>query len=94
MADSGLANALYVGGFDLTSQAQSWNSSGPQATLDKTTINLKANARMGGKKSATVQVTSLFDAVGASHVHQSAMVYTDELFTLPHDTVLGSPVQC
>lgn len=93
MADSGLANALYIGGYDLTSQAQAWNSSGPQATLDKTTINLKANARMGGKKSATIQVTSLFDATGATHVHESTLPTTDELFSLPHDTVLGSPVQ-
>lgn len=91
--ESGLTNALYVAGYDLSSQAQSWNSSGPVATLDSTHLRQKANSRLLGTRTAMADVTSLFDPLGATHVLQAPLPTTDQLLTLPHDEVLGAASQ-
>jgi hypothetical protein len=90
-AESGIGNAFYVAGYDLSSELQVWESGGGPATLDSTTVRKGGNARIGGLKSGSMSGTSLFDATGATHLSLSLLPTTDVLQTRCHRETLGAP---
>lgn len=72
---SGLDMRLFVAGYDLSGDVNSFGSiQGGMEPLDGTDITMEANGRMGGRRSGSVQFTAFFDdAAGASHVRLGAL---------------------
>lgn len=75
---SGLGAALYVGGYDLSGDTQSYDISAPIAMLDSTDITQSATSRLGGERDGKVSWVSYFDAaVNASHAVLSTLPTAD-----------------
>lgn len=66
---SGLGMRLYVGGYDISGDINSFgNINGGPAPLDFTDVTQSANARLGGQRDGGCQFTSFFDdATDQSH---------------------------
>jgi hypothetical protein len=92
--ESGLGNALYVGGFDLSGETKTWDVSGGPAMIDQTTIRLSAMARIGGLLSGKVSYTTVFDPLAATHLHLSTLPRASEVLMLAWRETLGAPVAC
>lgn len=90
---SGLGDALYVAGYDLSGDTQSLQSvSCALATLDVTGINKSAHERIGGLHDGEIQWTSFFDgAVSQEHAVYSTLPTTDIGIMYGRGTTLGNP---
>jgi hypothetical protein len=90
---SGLGDALYVGGYNLSGDIGSLGTiGGGPAALDVTGIDKSATERIGGLRNGTIEFSAWFnDAAGAEHPVLSALPTTDRLITYCRGTTLGSP---
>jgi hypothetical protein len=91
---SGLGDALYAAGRDLSGDTQALGAiGGGPATLDVTGINKSAFERIGGYRDGRIEWTSFFnDATGAAHPTLKSMPTTDVHLMYCRGTALGSPV--
>lgn len=88
---SGLGDALYVGGNDLSGDTQSLGKiSGSMSPIDVTPINLLANQRIGGQRDGDIEWTAFWNSLGA-HPVLSALPTTDTQVMYCRGTTLGSP---
>lgn len=94
MKSSGLGDALWVGGYDVSGdiQALSEISGGPKL-IDVTGINKSAHERIGGESDGQLAMTTYFNTIGV-HVPLSVLPRADELLTYCRGTALGSPAAC
>lgn len=87
----GLGSKAWVAGYDVTGDIQQFATAAPQATLDMTDISKLANVRIGGLRSASLELTSFFNKTG-SHIPFSALPTTDVQGLLAISPVtIGSP---
>jgi hypothetical protein len=95
---SGLGDALYYGGYDMSGDVQALgNIGGGPALLDFTDITQSAMARQGGIRDGRIEWTSYFNpgiAANAAHTVLSALPRGDVLLTYCRGTALGSPAAC
>ncbi|MGW3025869.1 hypothetical protein [Streptomyces sp. NPDC001221] len=91
MKQSGLGDALYISGTDLSGDFTAvGNVGGGPATLDVTGINKSAYERLGGRRDGRLEATSWFNPTG-SHPVLSALPTTDVTAMYCRGTALGSP---
>lgn len=90
---SGLGDALYVAGYDLSGDTQSLGTiAGGPSPIDKTGINKSAHERIGGKIDGVVELTSHFNpAASQEHAVWSALPTTDVVACYLRGTTLGNP---
>jgi hypothetical protein len=90
---SGLGDALLVGGYDLSGDTQALDKvGGGFKPLDVTSINQSAFARIGGIRDGSLEVSSFFDpAPSASHPVWGALPRTDVSVVYCRGLGLGSP---
>ncbi|MFD3802646.1 hypothetical protein ACFWTC_03235 [Streptomyces sp. NPDC058619] len=88
---SGLGDALYIAGYDLSGDIGAVNGiSGGPALLDVTGIDKSAFERIGGRRDGHIDYTSFFNpAVGRAHARLSALPTTDVIMTYFRGTTLG-----
>lgn len=93
---SGLGDALYVAGFDLSGDIGSLEAvGGGPATLDVTGIDKSAFERIGGLRDGRLDYTSFFnDAAGQSHPVHSALPTADVALTYCRGTTVGNSAAC
>ena len=85
---TGLACALYTGGYDVGGDTQSFVIHGGPAAIDTTDITQSAFDRLGGLRTAEMNWVSYFDtAAGASHAALSPLPTADVI-----STALISPI--
>lgn len=89
---TGLGQALYIGGVDVSSEARQWDVSSPLQTLDTTGLRSLANERIGGQKAAAFKWTSHFDPVSAGYAALSALPTGDKVVSMCHRETIGEPV--
>jgi hypothetical protein len=89
--DSGIGNALYISGIDVSGEAQKWDVSSPVQTLDVTGLRKAANERIGGQRAGTFKWSSHFDPLSAGYAALSLLPRTDAVTTLPWREVIGQP---
>jgi hypothetical protein len=89
--EHGLGNALYIGGIDVSGEAQKWDVSSPLQTLDVTGLRKLANERIFGQRAGTFKWSSHFDPLSAGYLALSQLPRTDGVITLPHREVIGQP---
>jgi len=89
---SGLGDALYVGGFNLSGDIQQLGRvGGGPAALDVTDITQSAVSRLGGERDGGIEFVSYFDpSAGAAHPVLSALPTTDTQVMYCRGTTLGS----
>lgn len=90
---SGLGDAFWVGGNDISGDIQTVKVANPIATIDGTDITQSANARLFGKRDGTMDLSVYMDPLGA-HPVLSALPTADTLMTYARGTVLGNPAAC
>lgn len=90
---SGLAQNLYVGGYNLSGDVGSVdNASGPQDALDVTGIDKSAHERIGGRRDGVLEWTSFFNAAASrAHPVLSVLPTTDVIASWFLGTTLGDP---
>ncbi|MDN3244161.1 hypothetical protein [Streptomyces sp. ZSW22] len=95
MKQSGLGDALFISGYDLSGDIQSvGNIGGGPAPLDFTAINKSAHERKGGRLDGRMQVTSFFNPgpeADAAHTVLSVLPRTDVTAMYCRGTGLGAP---
>lgn len=90
---SGLGDAFWVGGYDISNDTQSLKTGSPLKTLDTTGIDKSAHERLGGKRDGSLQSVQFFNKTGA-HVPLSALPRADTIATYGRGTTLGAPAMC
>lgn len=91
---SGLGDALYLGGNDVSGDTQQINSiHGGPAVLDVTSIDRSAYERIGGQRTGEIDVSTFFNPTRA-HPILAALPTTDVILTYCRGTALGSPAAC
>lgn len=90
---SGLGDALYVAGYDLSGDIQAVNQvRGGPAVFEVTGIDKSAIERIGGERDGAIEVTSFFNkATGRAHPRFSSLPTADIGVTYCRSTVLGAP---
>lgn len=90
---SGLGDALYVSGINLSGDTGSIERcAGGIAPIDVTGIDKSARERIGGLRDGGIDWTSYFNpAIGKSHPTLSALPRADALVTYCRGTSIGSP---
>lgn len=90
---SGLGDALYVGGYNVSGDIGSLSRiGGGPAVLDFTAINASAMERGGGVRDGSMEFTSYFNtSAGQAHSVFSALPTTDVVCTYCRGTSLGNP---
>lgn len=93
---TGLGDALYVNGYDLSGGIQALGQiGGGPAALDFTTIRQLAMDRLGGIRDGRIETTSFVDAAADSaHDVFSAMTVSDEIITYCFGEGLGEIAAC
>ena len=95
MKQSGLGDALFISGYDLSGDIQAvGNIGGGPAALEFTGINKSAHERKGGKLDGRLQATTYFNpgpAADAAHTVLSALPRTDVVAAYFRGTALGGP---
>jgi hypothetical protein len=94
---SGLAQAFYYGGYDLSGDTGSANDlgGGLVGTQDVTPINKSAYQRVGLLRDGRISWTSFFnDAVGQAHERLSALPTADRHLMWLTGSTIGSPAAC
>lgn len=89
--ETGIGNALYVSGRDLSGETQTWNLSQTKGMQNATTLRQRAFDRLGLLADSAFSYETLFDP-DADHAHEylSTLPTTDELAMLCHRETLGS----
>ena len=83
---SGLGDAFYVGGYDLSGDTSALSKiGGSLGVLDVTAINKSAFERLGGVRDGGIDWTSYFNPTGA-HPVLSALPTSDVIATYANDT--------
>ena len=90
---SGLADAFYLSGFDISGDVNSLTSvHGGPAVLDMTDITESAMDRKGGERDGGIAWNSFFDsAAGKAHAALSPAGSADEIATYFRGTAIGNP---
>jgi hypothetical protein len=92
---SGLGNALYISGYNVSGDIQSaGNLGGGPAMLDSTDITQSANSRLPGLRDGRMEVTTFFNpglAANAAHSVLSVLPTTDVVTTYCCGTTVGAP---
>jgi len=94
---SGLGDAFYIGGYDLSGDTQDLGEvAGGFTPLLSTTIEMSAVARqIGGKRDGRMSWASFFnDAAGRAHPVLSALPTTDRIASYYRGTALGGQAFC
>lgn len=94
---SGLAQAFYYGGYNLSGDTGSANDlgGGLVGTQDVTTIDLSAYKRIGLLRDGRISWTSFFnDATGQAHERLSALPTADQHLMWLTGSSIGSPAAC
>lgn len=98
---SGLGDALWISGYDLSGDTQQLNNiSGGAAPIDVTGINKSAMERILGVRDGTIDATTFFNptnGVGqlkSVHERLSLLPTTDQTVTYGRGTTLGAPAAC
>lgn len=91
---SGLGDALYVAGVDLSGDIGALGKiSGSQAVQDVTGIDKSAMERIGLVRDGGIDYTAFFNPTRA-HPKLSTLPTTDQVMTYCRGTTLGSPAAC
>jgi hypothetical protein len=90
---SGLGNAFWLGGNDISGDTQQYKLTSPIATFDFTDITESAFERGYGRRDAQWNVTTFFNPTRA-HPVLSALPTADTLATIATATTLGSAAAC
>lgn len=90
---SGLGDALYLTGFDLSGDIGSLGRvAGGPSTQDVTGIDKSAMERIGGLRDGGIDFTAYFNkAAGQEHLRLSTLPTTDVVVTYCRGTTLGNP---
>lgn len=90
---SGLGDALYVGGVDLSGDTRDLRRiQGGPSLIDVTAINASAMERIGGQIDGSLELTSYFnDATSQAHASYSALPTTDVIVCYLRGTTIGNP---
>jgi hypothetical protein len=93
---SGLGDAFYLSGYDLSTDIGSLGSiSGGPALLDVTSIDKSAYERIGGLRNGNLEFMAFFDtAAGKAHPRLSTLPTTDVIATYARGTTLGNDAAC
>jgi hypothetical protein len=89
--ESGLGQALYVHGRDLSGETKQWDTGGGPTPIDVTGLRSSAPERIGGLLSGTLKYVTHFDPLAASHLYPSTLPTTDVILTMAHRETLGAP---
>lgn len=89
--ESGLGNALYINGIDVSGEARNWDDTSPMQMLDVTGLRKLANERITGQRAGTFKWNSHFDPLSTGYLALSALPYTDAVVTLMHRETLAAP---
>lgn len=93
--ESGLGDALFIGGYDLSGDSSVVKVNSPLKTLGVTPINKSAECRIGGHHDAAIDWTSFFnDAAGRAHPVLSALPGANTLVTYCRGTTIGNAAAC
>ena len=90
---SGLGDALYVSGFNLSGDIGSLGRiGGGHATLDVTGIDKSAYERIGGVRDGSIEYSGFFNAASQQlHARASLLPTADQILTYCRGTLLGNP---
>jgi len=93
---SGLGDALFVGGYDLSGDVGELSKiSGSVALLDVTPINTSAHVRIGGLRDGQIAYKSFFNpTLGQEHTVLSALPTADQHMMYCRGTTIGNPAAC
>lgn len=93
---SGLGDAFYLGGYDLSGDVGSLGRiGGGPAAQEVTGINKSAPERIGGLRDGALEWSSWFNpAAGQAHAVLSTLPTTDRTITYCRGTTLGNPAAC
>lgn len=93
---SGLGDALLVGGYDLSGDVGELSKiSGNVALLDVTPINVFAPVRIGGLRDGSIAYKAFFNpTTGQEHTVLSALPTADQHLMYCRGTTLGNPSAC
>jgi hypothetical protein len=90
--ETGIGNACYVEGRDLSGETQSFTLGGQKNMQNSTTIRQPAMDRLGLRPDGSFSYETLFDpAVGHAHAYLSTLPTTDALTMVAHRETLGAP---
>lgn len=89
---TGLGNALYIAGHDISGETQSWNVSSAKGMQNATTLRHLAFDRLGLIADSVFSYETLLDpALGGTHEYLASMPSTDELVSVCHRETIGAP---
>jgi len=89
---TGMGDNLYVSGYDLSGDTQTYELGGGPAPWDFTGINKEAMERTGLLRDGRVNWVSYFNPAAAqAHPRLSLLPYTDVLINIYRGTALGNP---
>lgn len=93
---SGLGDAFYLGGYDLSGDTNALGEiGGGITTIDTTGIDKYAMERIGGVRDGRIEWVSHFNpASGKAHSVLKSLPYTDRTLTYCRGTTLGNPAAC
>lgn len=98
---SGLGDALWIGGYDLSGDIQQLNEiQGGAAPIDVTGINKSAMERILGLRDGKIDATTFFNPTNgigqlkSVHERLSLLPTTDQIVTYGRGTTLGNPAAC
>jgi len=96
MKTSGLGQALFVQGFDISTDASTVSQAGyTQEVLDTTGINVSATERVAGRVDAMLDINGWFDAGSekshAAYLSSNKLPTTDRAVTYLLGTAIGEP---
>lgn len=94
---SGLGDALYISGYDLSGDIGAVNNvGGGYATLPSTGIDKSAQERLPGIRDGRLEYLAYFNptALTAAHARLSALPTSDQIMTYCRGTTLGKPAAC
>lgn len=90
---SGLGDAFWLGGYDVSNDTQSLKTGMPLKMIDVTGIDKSAHERLPGQRDGLLQAVNFFNKTGA-HIPLSALPRTDAVATYSRGTTLGAPSLC
>ncbi len=90
---SGLGDALYISGYDLSGDINSVKLAAPSAVQDVTGIDKSAMERIGLVRDGSIDYKAFFNPTRA-HPQLSLLPATDQILTYCRGTVLGNPAAC
>jgi hypothetical protein len=90
---SGLGDALYIAGYDLSGDINSVKLAAPTAVQEVTGIDKSAIERIGLVRDGSVEYKAYFNPTRA-HPQLSLLPTTDQVLTYCRGTVLGNPAAC